>query len=98
MWHVWTGSQTIWKGTMVAAKVIPAPSVNQKMIDNKLSVLSKPYSLLNSGCLQELQSSQFVVVVIPFSVIIITNLVDGFNLDEWLFAHRSEKVYLKVIF
>lgn len=58
----------------------------------------QPYSLLNSGCLQELQSSQFVVVVIPFSVIIITNLVDGFNLDEWLFAHRSERVYLKVLF
>lgn len=35
------------------------------------------------------------VVIIPSSVII-TNLVDGFSLDEWLFAQRSEKVYLKV--
>jgi len=40
---------------MVAAKVIPAPSVNQKMIDNELSVLrlaQQPYRvhavLLNS--------------------------------------------------
>ena len=32
--------KTIWRGTMVAAKVIPAPSVNQKIIDNELSVLS----------------------------------------------------------
>lgn len=36
----------IWRGTMVVAKVIPAPSVNQKMTDDELSILrlaQQPY-------------------------------------------------------
>ena len=54
---------------MVAAKVIPAPSVNQRMIDNELSVLRLAHhieymqfclTLSYSGCLQELQSYKFI--------------------------------------
>ena len=86
---------------MVTAKVIPAPSVNQKM-DSELSVLrlaQQPYRvhavLLNSVILVVYRSCSdpslllmMGVVIIPSSVIIVTNLVDGFSLDEWLFAEK----------
>ena len=63
--------KAVWRGKIVAAKVIPAPSINQKIIDNELSVLrlaQQPYRVICSfvnllvflaGCLQKLQSSQF---------------------------------------
>ena len=38
--------KAVWRDKIVAAKVIPAPSINQKIIDNELSVLrlaQQPY-------------------------------------------------------
>ena len=52
---------------MVAAKVIPAPSVNQKMTDDELSVLRlaqqpyRVYAVLLRSQLLWLQSSKFII-------------------------------------
>ena len=57
----------IWRGTMVAAKVIPAPSVNQKMTDDELSILRlaqqpyRVYAVLLRSQLLWLQSSKFII-------------------------------------